>query len=189
MRGPKKFFVYADQSEFDNIRQYLDPAKTYTRNIIYPELLHNWCYFVTTPFYQPDAYPTKCPPTILSIYPNCGIWQMLVRQLLQTHTPDFSYFSPIQFRCGPIVSPTNFPITFSLMSPKCSTCQMWFQNTLLIHMPDSSYFGLICVNSGPIGSPTNFPTTFLIMSPTLNHYVPFFMCQHKLLFPITLRER
>ena len=38
---PKKFFVYANQSEFDNIRQYLDPTKAYTRNIIYPELLNN----------------------------------------------------------------------------------------------------------------------------------------------------
>ena len=38
---PDNFFVYADQSEFDNLRQYLDESKTYTRNIIYPELLHN----------------------------------------------------------------------------------------------------------------------------------------------------
>ena len=31
------FFVYADQGEFDNIMNYLDSNKTYTRNIIYPE--------------------------------------------------------------------------------------------------------------------------------------------------------
>ena len=36
---PDCFFVFADQGEFDNIRRYLNPNKTYTRNIIYPELL------------------------------------------------------------------------------------------------------------------------------------------------------
>ena len=36
---PDKFFVYADQGEFDNVKEHLDPKKTYTRNVIYPELL------------------------------------------------------------------------------------------------------------------------------------------------------
>ena len=36
---PDSFFVYANQSEFDNIRTHLDPSKTYTRNVIYEELL------------------------------------------------------------------------------------------------------------------------------------------------------
>ena len=38
---PDELFVYADQGEFDNIKQHLDPNKTYTRNIIYPEILLN----------------------------------------------------------------------------------------------------------------------------------------------------
>ena len=36
---PDSFFVYADQGEFDNIKEHLDQRKTYTRNIIYAELL------------------------------------------------------------------------------------------------------------------------------------------------------
>ena len=36
---PDQVFVFADQSEFDNIKKFLDPGKTYTRNIVYPELL------------------------------------------------------------------------------------------------------------------------------------------------------
>ena len=36
---PDNFHVYADQREFDNIKSHLDPLKTYTRNIVYPELL------------------------------------------------------------------------------------------------------------------------------------------------------
>ena len=38
---PNNFFVYADQGEFDNLKQFLDEFKTYTPSIIYPELLHN----------------------------------------------------------------------------------------------------------------------------------------------------
>ena len=34
---PDSFFAYADQGEFDNIMNYLNSNKTYTRNIIYPE--------------------------------------------------------------------------------------------------------------------------------------------------------
>ena len=36
---PDKLFVYADQGEFDSIKEHLGPKKTYTQNIIYPELL------------------------------------------------------------------------------------------------------------------------------------------------------
>ena len=38
---PDQVFVYADQNEFDNIKEYLDPNKTYTRNIVYLELLQD----------------------------------------------------------------------------------------------------------------------------------------------------
>ena len=36
---PDNMFVYADQSEFENIQQYLEVGKTYTRNVVYPEVL------------------------------------------------------------------------------------------------------------------------------------------------------
>ena len=36
---PDRVFVHADQGEYDNIKQYLDPNKMYTRNIVYSELL------------------------------------------------------------------------------------------------------------------------------------------------------
>ena len=35
---PEGTFVYADQSEFDNIRDLLEEGKTYTRNVVYPEM-------------------------------------------------------------------------------------------------------------------------------------------------------
>ena len=36
---PDKFFVYADQTEFDNLKEWLQDNKFYTRNIVYSELL------------------------------------------------------------------------------------------------------------------------------------------------------
>ena len=35
---PDCVFVYADQSEFDHVREHLDENKSYTRNIVYPEI-------------------------------------------------------------------------------------------------------------------------------------------------------
>ena len=65
---PKKFFVYADQSEFDNIRQHLDPTKAYTRNIIYPELLNNWWIHILyhVPFFSRSCLLIfRLPPSVL----------------------------------------------------------------------------------------------------------------------------
>ena len=36
---PRIFFVYANQSEFENIKENLDDTKTYTKNVIYPEMM------------------------------------------------------------------------------------------------------------------------------------------------------
>jgi len=33
------FFVYANQSEFENIKENLDETKVYTKNVIYPEMM------------------------------------------------------------------------------------------------------------------------------------------------------
>ena len=38
---PDCVFVYADQSEFDHVKEHLDENKTYTRNIVYPEIFSN----------------------------------------------------------------------------------------------------------------------------------------------------
>ena len=38
---PDEVFVYADQTEFENLKEHLDSTKTYTRNIVYPELLRD----------------------------------------------------------------------------------------------------------------------------------------------------
>ena len=38
---PDTIFVYADQHEFEHLKHILDPQKTYTRNIVYPEVLTN----------------------------------------------------------------------------------------------------------------------------------------------------
>ena len=38
-RDPDNFFVYADQSEFDHLKDILDSEKTYTRNIVFPEII------------------------------------------------------------------------------------------------------------------------------------------------------
>jgi ATP-dependent DNA helicase PIF1 len=35
---PDNVFVYADQNEFDNVKEHLIEGKTYTRNIVYPEI-------------------------------------------------------------------------------------------------------------------------------------------------------
>jgi hypothetical protein len=35
---PNSVFIYADQNEFDGVRQYLMEGKTYTHNIVYPEI-------------------------------------------------------------------------------------------------------------------------------------------------------
>ena len=32
-------FVYADQSQFNNIRHLLEEGKTYTRNVVNPEMI------------------------------------------------------------------------------------------------------------------------------------------------------
>ena len=37
--NPDEVFVFADKSEFNTLKKFLDPGKTYTRNIVYPELL------------------------------------------------------------------------------------------------------------------------------------------------------
>ena len=37
---PDETFIYADQSEFDSIKDQLDANETYTRNIVFPELLN-----------------------------------------------------------------------------------------------------------------------------------------------------
>ena len=36
---PRNFIVYANQSEFENIKENLDDTKVYTRNVIYPEMM------------------------------------------------------------------------------------------------------------------------------------------------------
>ncbi|KAL7522332.1 hypothetical protein ACHAWX_007780 [Stephanocyclus meneghinianus] len=36
--NPDCVFMYADQSEFDSMRQHLSKDKTYTRNVVYPEI-------------------------------------------------------------------------------------------------------------------------------------------------------
>ena len=36
---PRNFFVCANQSEFENIKANLDDTKTYTKNVIYPEMM------------------------------------------------------------------------------------------------------------------------------------------------------
>ena len=36
---PRNFFVYANQSEFENIKANLDDTKTYTKNVTYPEMM------------------------------------------------------------------------------------------------------------------------------------------------------
>ena len=36
---PRNFFVYANQSEFENLKDNLDGTKVYTKNVIYPELM------------------------------------------------------------------------------------------------------------------------------------------------------
>ena len=36
-----ELFMYADQAEFENLNEHLDSTKTYTRNIVYPELLRD----------------------------------------------------------------------------------------------------------------------------------------------------
>ena len=33
------FLGYAHQSEFENIKELLDDTKTYTKNVIYPEMM------------------------------------------------------------------------------------------------------------------------------------------------------
>ena len=38
---PDNMHVYADQSEFDNVREYLEEGKMYTRNIVYPEVFRS----------------------------------------------------------------------------------------------------------------------------------------------------
>lgn len=35
---PDNVFVYADQSEFDNVKEHFTEGKTYTRNVVYPEI-------------------------------------------------------------------------------------------------------------------------------------------------------
>jgi hypothetical protein len=35
---PNGVYIYADQSKFDSVKKYLMEGKTYTRNIVYPEL-------------------------------------------------------------------------------------------------------------------------------------------------------
>jgi ATP-dependent DNA helicase PIF1 len=35
---PDNVFVYADQNEFDNVKEHLTEGKTYTRNVVYPEI-------------------------------------------------------------------------------------------------------------------------------------------------------
>ena len=35
---PDHFFIFADQSEFDNLRHLLDPEKKYKRNIVFREI-------------------------------------------------------------------------------------------------------------------------------------------------------
>lgn len=35
---PNSVFIYADQNEFDGVRQYLMEGTTYTHNIVYPEI-------------------------------------------------------------------------------------------------------------------------------------------------------
>ena len=35
---PDSMYVYADQEEFENIRHLLEDGKTYTRNVVYPEI-------------------------------------------------------------------------------------------------------------------------------------------------------
>jgi ATP-dependent DNA helicase PIF1 len=37
---PNKTFAFIDQREFENLRQYLDPRKTYTRNVVYREIFN-----------------------------------------------------------------------------------------------------------------------------------------------------
>ena len=36
---PRNFFVYANQSEFENIKENLDDTKVNTKNVIYPEMM------------------------------------------------------------------------------------------------------------------------------------------------------
>ena len=36
---PRNLFVYANKSEFENIKENLDDTKVYTKNVIYPELM------------------------------------------------------------------------------------------------------------------------------------------------------
>lgn len=38
---PETSFTFADQTEFDNIRQYLEEGKTYTRNVVYKEVFNS----------------------------------------------------------------------------------------------------------------------------------------------------
>ena len=38
---PDTFFAYADQREFAHLKDKLDTTKTYTRNVVYPEVLRN----------------------------------------------------------------------------------------------------------------------------------------------------
>ena len=38
-RDPRKYFVYAIQSEFKNIKENVGDTKVYTKNVIYPELM------------------------------------------------------------------------------------------------------------------------------------------------------
>ena len=36
---PRNFFVYTNQSEFENFKKDLNEAKVYTKNVTYPELM------------------------------------------------------------------------------------------------------------------------------------------------------
>ena len=38
--GLNSVFIYADQHEFDSVRQYLMKGNTYTCNVVYPEIFH-----------------------------------------------------------------------------------------------------------------------------------------------------
>ena len=35
----RNFFVYANQSEFENIKENLDETKVFTKNVIHPEMM------------------------------------------------------------------------------------------------------------------------------------------------------